>query len=245
LSKTTIILLGASLVLVTLPFALADETKADCETSVGGTHPGVQPWPGYGQTDALRTLFYAIDTGHHLNVCEGEHWDGQDNVQPGQNPGVGAGCHPVTSTGSAPSLFVGSCMNADPNEGAADPTGGNGQPLTFRVSTLSTSNDAQVYIATDVGLVGRAVVYQGVCQNAGGSLEGQSCGSAHATRTGTYLRDDTPGNVLATVVSSAGITRGHVAETDCNQSEYQSGAYDGTRGCGRDNTAISVETLLP
>jgi hypothetical protein len=232
-----------SLVLVTIPFALADETKADCEPNVTYNNKP-QPWIAYAQTDALRELWYgAVDPNHQLNLCEGEHWDGQDNVQSGENPGVGTGCTPTTGDLTTESIFIGSCMNSDPNQGGADPTV-NGQVLSFRVSFRSTGNSQQLYVAANIALVGRAVLYEGQCQG-GSGLEGDStCDSGHQGRTATYLRDDTPGNLLATVISSLGITKGHVSEQDCDQATYEKGAYDGTRGCGRDNTAITVETLL-
>ena len=48
-------------------------------------------------------------------------------------------------------------------------------------------------------------------------------------------------NVLARVITIAGITRGHVEDDDCDYETYELGRPDGVRSCGRDNTAITVE----
>lgn len=242
MSKITIAIFALGLVTVALPLAAADETKADCE-------PG-QQWIGYQQTDAFRTLVWSSPVGHKVTPCEGEHWDGQDNVQPGQNTGTGPTCTKNKLSGTDPNnFFFGNCMNRDPNEGAADPTGGNGQPLTFRVSRSAQGGTDETYIALNVGLVGRAVVYVGKCDAGSRNLEGAAgnCASS-AYRAGAYIRDDTPPNALAQVISAGGITKGHVSESDCNQTKYAEGANAPNGGdrskCGRENTAITVD-LLP
>lgn len=203
--RTTIILLAAAFVLVGVPFAAADESDPDCEAD--------QPWIGYRTTGPVRSVYYTNAPAplNTVNTCEGEHWDGQDSVQPDQS----TTCTPSANPDPA-DFFVGSCLNADPNTALGeDPT----NPLGFRVST----DGSQVYTAANIALVGRAAVYVG------------------QDSAGVYLRDNTPSNVLATVVSSARVTQGYVDETDCSQATYQEGAMTGTPLCGRDNTAITVE----
>lgn len=234
----TILTLG--LVAAAAPLALADETKADCE-------PG-QQWAGYASTDAQRELIQGF-TGDAVAPCEGEHWDGQDSVQPAQNPGTDADCGKgqTNANPSADDLFVGWCMAPNPNTGGADPLAGNNQPLTFRASSKGTSASREAYAGFDIALVGRAVVYAGECQGGGAGLEGASaCQGGGQQRAGVYLRDNTPGNVLAQAVSAPGITKGYVSEADCDQATYADGANHNDRTkCGRDNTAVTVQTLLP
>lgn len=242
MSKTSIALLCLGLVVVTIPLAAADETKADCE-------PG-QPWTGYSSTDSLRTLYHSIFvTGSDPTVdnCEGEHWDGQDSVyrndaQHNSAPGCGptvASLGPVTS--------VNSCTGWDDaqNGPSPDPTT-NGRVLDTRVSVRQLSNGAEVYVVTDIAVVGRAAVYAGACHGGVGLEGATACSGQLQDRTGVFLKDNTPGDVLATAVSALGVTKGHAAEGDCDQATYQRGAYSGDRSlCGRDNTAITVEALLP
>jgi hypothetical protein len=239
LSKTSIAIIGLGLIVVALPFAAAGETKADCE-------PG-QKWTGYTSSDAVRTFYHSIfttGTDPTVDNCEGEHWDGQDSVQPGYNPGQGAGCGPSVS-GDAHS--VASCANWDNSAfgSTPDPTT-NGRALDFRVSVRQLSNGGEVYAYANIAVVGRAAVYTGVC-NGGDGIEGAtSCNGQLQDRSAVYLRDNTPGNVLATVISAAGLTKGHAAEGDCDQTLYAQGAESGDRSlCGRDNTAITVDALLP
>ena len=240
MSKTIVSILAAALALVAAPLvAAADETDAACE----------QPyWIGYTTTQNVRATYYDFvnkDTDPYVNNCEGEHWDGQDQVAPTHNPGNGSGC---SATPSAEGDDVAHCMNNDPNQGSASPSS-NGQVVVFRVSTKRSTSGAEAYVGLDIAFVGRAVLYQGAC-TADGSMENHDCDKA-GTRTATYLRDNTDQltsgtNVLATIVSSAGITRGYPSEADCSQATYQQGAVNNDRTlCGRDNTAITVESVLP
>lgn len=241
MSKITLTLIAVALLSVpAIPLAMADETKADCE-------PG-QQWAGYTSTDGLRGLVGSIIGANTVRPCEGEHWDGQDSVQPAQNPGNGAGCNKAQNVLSPNSIFLGSCMSPDPNNGGADPLSGNGQPVVFRVSYLNAGGKTQeAYIALDIALVGRTAVYNGECQRGDTGIEGNSaCQGSGQSRTGVYLRDNTPGNILAQAVSAPGITKGHVAESDCDQATYAKGANTNNRDlCGRDNTAITVDSILP
>ena len=239
MSKTLVTILAASTALVAMPLGAASEADADCE----------QPyWIGYTSTQTVRALYYdLVDESQdpYVNSCEGEHWDGQDTVAPNHNPGNGEGCFLTPSADGD----VAHCMNSDPNQGAASPTSGNGQPVVFRVSTKTGTTGGEAYVGLDIAMVGRAALYNGACTT-GGSLEGDACDQGD-TRTGVYLRDNTDQatsgtNVLATLVSALGITRGYPAEGDCNQATYQQGAVENRRDlCGRDNTAITVETVLP
>lgn len=133
----------------------------------------------------------------------------------GQDP-INSGSTSCSATVDPEQLLVGVCLEQDPNtmsgEDAANPVG-------LRVSS---DGEDEVYTAANIVLVGRAVVYVGPDMAA------------------VYLRDNTPGNVLATVVSTARITQGYVSENDCDQAVYQEGAQTQTPLCGRDNTAITV-----
>lgn len=175
-----------------------------------------QPWIGYTTTTSVQS-FYENDLGAPggLYVCEGEHWDGQDTVAPGS----GNSCGTYADSVSPSSIAVGNCMYADAKP-RADAL--NAQPLGFRVS----SDGSQQYLGVDIALVGQAVLYHG------------------NGMVGVYLRDNTPVNGLATVVSAPGITKGYVSENDCDQATYQQGAMTNDRTlCGRDNTAITVMGL--
>jgi hypothetical protein len=238
LNRAFLTIMTLALVSVTLPLAVADETKADCE-------PG-QQWAGYATSDPNRVLIESLlGQENMIEACEGEQWDGQDSVEPAYNPGTGSDCTVGVTNADPNDLFVGSCMAPDPNSGGADPLAGNGQPVTFRVSKHSGSDSEQVYVAADIALVGRAATYAGECGDGGSGLEGSSsCASGGEQRAGVYLRDNTLGNLLAQAVSAPGITKGHVSEGDCSQSLYAQGANSGDRTlCGRDNTAVGVQLI--
>lgn len=242
MSKLSIALLCASLVVVALPLVSADETKADCESGQG--------WAGYTQTDPARELYHSIfvtGTDPTVDNCEGEHWDGQDSVYRSDADHQGTpGCGPVLSTSGATSLN--SCAGWDDaqNGPSPDPTT-NGRALDLRLSVRQTNDGAEVYVLTDIAVVGRAAVYDGVCSGSGAGLEGATaCSGSLQDRSAVFLKDNTPGELLATVVSAIGLTKGHAADGDCDQATYQHGAETGDRSlCGRDNTAITVDALIP
>ncbi|HET6405415.1 MAG TPA: hypothetical protein VFH78_12280 [Candidatus Thermoplasmatota archaeon] len=207
--RSIIVLLAASMTLVGMPVAAADEAHPDCEDG--------QPLVGYRSTLFLRDLLEGNPAG--LYACEGEHWDGQDTVQGDE----AASCTPTVSA-VPDDLFVAFCQGSDPN---AAPSLDASQPLAVRVGS---ANYEEAYASTNIGGVGRAVLYVG------------------PEMTAVYVRDNTPGNVLATAVSAPGITQGYVSENDCDQATYQGGAMAGDRTrCGRDNTAVTVQyaRLLP
>lgn len=230
----------ALLGLLLLPLAAADETHADCEKD--------QPWIGYGSTDVARHAVEGV-AGRAAVPCEGEHWDGQDPVQPAQDPGHGASCQRAQMLISPDSLFIGDCMSPDPNNGSADPLAGSGQPAVFRVSDRSHGGAAEAFVAADVWFVARASVYEGACSPLAGEggLEGDpSCQSGHAQdRSAWYVRDNTPGNLLATLVGGTSLTGRYVGETDCDQATYQASVEQGDRRCARDNTALTLDATLP
>ena len=245
--RTTIALLAASLFLLA-PLAGAtehdgpNETKADCEEG--------QPWIGYGRTDGARsTAENTTAEDADVRTCEGEHWDGQDNVQgqPENDPADQDG--PVCLTndaGGVDNFHVGNCMYSDPNTGGSDMLEKT-DPFNFRVSG-TTDGREELFVAIDIAQVGRAAVYVGHCSGGEESpgLEGaEKCEGSDQFRTGTYVRDNTPNNVLATIVSAPRLTQGYVSEADCTQAVYQHGAYHPPSDCGRDNTAISTELILP
>ena len=207
--RTIIVLLAASMTLVGLPLAAADEGAPDCE-------PG-QPLIGYRSTLFIRDMLVAQGLDDNLYVCEGEHWDGQDTVQ-GDQTATCAG----PSVNAVPSdLFVAFCQGADPNTA---PSLSTDQPLGVRAGS---SNLNEVYTSVNIGGVGRAALYLG------------------PNSAAIYLRDNTPGNVLANVVSAARITQGFPDELDCDQTTYHNGAMTPPSQCGRDNTAITIEYALP
>ncbi|GEM_PF-5078010 len=250
MTKLTIALLVGTLILGGLHVAAADESKADCEKNVewydanGVKHDDPQPWAGYKDTDPVRSLFYQADASEgnpvYFNNCEGEQWDGQDSVstyhatddpcQPDVNPDA---THPA----------VVQCMGVDPNTGSSNPLGGATIPVRLRLTGDNEgSTSQQYYLGVQIGAVGWAVIYLGEC-NGGSGLEGEaSCEHGHDAREGVYLRDDSPGNPLATVVSSLGLTKGYVSEGDCSEATYMKGAEEGNRReCGRDNTALGAD----
>lgn len=175
-----------------------------------------QPLIGYSSTLFVRDQLVNRGLDDNLYVCEGEHWDGQDSVQ-GDETGA---CSPTVN--AVPTdLFVGFCQAADPNAGPSlEPT----QPLGVRVGSANANS---VYASSNIAAVGRAAVYVG------------------PSEAGVYLRDNTPGNVLASAVSAARITQGVPGENDCSQETYQTGAFFPPSQCVRDNTAITVHYALP
>jgi hypothetical protein len=256
MTKLTITLLVGTMLLAGAHLAAADEGSADCEKNVtwtdaqGVKHNDPQPWPGYQDTDPARTLFYQADAAAGnpvlFNACEGEQWDGQDASSASYHPDSDP-CNPAFNTDTSHPAAV-DCMGSDPNQGTSNPLAGGGV-VRFRVTGDNEAGREQLYVAFQIGAVGWAAVYLGECDGTGGGLENDTKCQNDAThardlRQGVYLRDDTPGNALATVVSSAGLTKGYVSEGDCSQSTYQKGANEGDRRqCGRDNTAIGLEEL--
>lgn len=205
--NTKILFVAAALV-AGMPLAVADQAAPDCEDN--------QPWIGYGTTADLVTTYNNLGAPGGARTCEGEHWDGQDTVGSQSTTTTNCAAGPQVSASG-----VAWCMNADPNEGNADPTQG-ATPLGLRVS----SGDG-AYVGANIFSVGRAAIY----------TDGSNTVSV-------YLRDNTPGNLLAQVISAARITKGHVDENDCSQEEYQAGAESGNPDhCGRENTAITIILL--
>lgn len=237
MTKLTITFLTASLLLVGAPLGAAEEhtneTHADCEENQG--------WIGYTTTRPYTDIVDAVlGQDADVLVCEGEHWDGQDTVR-GEEPGRGpTGCQMISPEDG---LFVGNCLPTDPNNGA--PAIGQGV-LGLRVGARQSTTEA--YVGADIYGVGKAIVFLDPCA--------ADCGTA-GLLAGVYIEDNTDQilsgtNLLAIVVSAAGVTKGYVAEGDCTQGDaetegtYQYGAETGKRDqCGRDNTAISVQALIP
>lgn len=149
-------------------------------------------------------------------VCEGEHWDGQDPVyQDGARSD-----QPCASDVDPSRVHFSFCQSADAKEEESNVL--QAKPVGVRVS----SDGAQHYVALNIDQVGQAIVY------------------TDGTLAAAYIEDGNILNAVAIVVSSAGVTRGHVSEDDCNQETYQQGAMENDRQkCGRDNTAITV--VLP
>lgn len=230
MNKLTIALLVGMTLFAAVPLVHADESNPDCENNVtwkdadGNEHTNDQPWIGYTATEPfvgpINDILGATGTGAGLRTCEGEQWDGQDSVS-SYHPGT----EPCNADPAPDASTVTLCMGTDPNEGAST------LPVRTRVSESSGDNK-QAYAAADILMVGRAAVYVG--------QDGNTWTQA------VYLRDNTPGDVLATAVSAPGITKGYVSEGDCDESTYMSGAEQGNRNlCGRDNTAITVVETLP
>lgn len=208
--RTTILLLAAAFVAVSVPLAAADETAPDCESD--------QPWIGYRSTLTARDVYYANapEQGQSLNVCEGEHWDGQDTVQDDAPT-----CTPAVSADPA-DLFVGMCTGPDINGPVGDdPT----NPLGLRVS--STGDNA--YVGTNIALVGRAAVYVD-SSTAAVYVRDNTIGNVLATGVSA------PG-------ITRGYVSENDCDQDTYQTGAMN---DDRTLCGRDNTAITVEHgLLP
>lgn len=175
-----------------------------------------QPWIGYTSTSDVQATYESLGSPGGLYVCEGEHWDGQDTVGSQETSTSNCAAAPQVSASG-----VAWCMGSDPNEGDSDPTAG-ATPVALRVSAGDGA-----YVGSSIFSVGRAVVY-----------------TDGSNTVAVYIRDNTPGELLAQVVSAPRITQGHVDPNDCSQAEYQAGAeaHDGTK-CGRDNTAITLTIL--
>ena len=139
----------------------------------------------------------------------------------GQDP-INSGQTSCQGTIDLNNLLVGVCLGQDPNAISGE------DPLSTGIR-VSVDESGRVYGAANIILVGRAATYVG--QDA----------------VSVYVRDNTPGNVLATAVSAARITQGFPSENDCSQAVYQEGANTQQPLCGRDNTAITVvpSELLP
>ena len=216
------------LCLAALPSALADEAAAECEEG--------QPWIGYRTSEPARATAEPMleDAGFGFDACEGEQWDGQDAVQPGWSAPCAGYLHTVPEEAAA-----GMCLGADPNGmSGQDPLA----PLGFRAST---SELREGYLAANVVLVARVAVYVGTCGEDERGLEGEtSCQGARELRTGVYARDNTPGNVLATLVQCSTQIICYVSEGDCSHETYVRSAMTGERMCGRDNTAFGVSLIL-
>lgn len=93
------------------PSAGADEAKADCE-------PG-QAWIGYGTTDPIRETWESIPPPIGLRNCEGEHWDGQDSVEPTRAPPTSPPCLEADVDQANGVVYVAYCLGSDPNDGSA------------------------------------------------------------------------------------------------------------------------------
>ena len=248
MTKLSIAFLAACLFTVAIPAAIADETKADCEDT--------QPWIGYTSTTSVRDFVDAfmegVRPGSEADVCEGEQWDGQDTVQPEESGANSPPCNEGPFQTADGGLFVSNCMDADP-ETQGEYAGLGLNAVRARASTSNLQEGSkEAYVALDIFAVGRVIVYSGFCQSGDGEgLEGaESCDGARQGRNAVYVRDNTkqvlPVDALATAVSAPGITKGYVAEADCDQETYQKGAETNDRTlCGRDNTAITAQWILP
>lgn len=274
LIRSTIVFLALGLVVAGVPFAGAEhdpdaQKRADCENADN------QGWIGYNSSRTGRYLYENATNGEqksgfgdavdgHMNRaltlvlvdnCEGEQWDGEDSVNnaPNNEPtSTDGSCARLSETDARDFAFT-NCQRADINDNTDGPTGR--APLGARVSGTGSGDGAyqEAYVGLDIMLVGRAAVYAGTCSDDTSGLEGaEDCKSddsddhGREARTGVYVRDNTPNNVLAVIISTLGLTRGEAGEGDCTQENYYDGVESGDRSkCVRDNTAISGEFLLP
>jgi hypothetical protein len=261
MTRSTLALLAASMLLAAVPLSGAthdpdSEKKADCENAHN------QGWIGYNNSRTVRYLYENASKTSPFSTatvdnCEGEHWDGQDSVNNGANNEPTSTsetqCAPKASETSPTDFSVTQCQRADINDNGDGPLGRT--PVGARASGKGSGDGRyqEVYVGLDIMLVGRVATYQGTCSDGAAGLEGaQACDSGNSTahgrqtRSAVYVRDNTPQNVLAQAVSSAGVTRGEAGDGDCSQERYQDGVEAGSRAfCTRDNTAITAETLLP
>lgn len=173
-----------------------------------------QPWIGYRNTMAVMENYSALGSPGGVQPCEGEHWDGQDPLRSEWDSCVGA----FSTDPEGPS--AGLCMQQDPNAMSGDDVT---TPLGVRVSLDGT--DA-AYAAANVALVARVAVY------------------ADDDTVALYARDNTAGNLFATLLNPRWGWNPYISENDCDQATYQHGAMTGTPLCGRDNTAITLEHAL-
>lgn len=227
----------------TVRYLYENASSGDASTGLGAEADGV----------ANKALTVVV-----FDNCEGEHWDGQDSVNndPETNEPTTTSetqCAPKVSETSANDFSVTQCQRANINDGGDGPLGRT--PLAARASGKGSGDGKyqEVYVGLDIMLVGRVAAYQGACSDGTPGLEGaQRCDSGNSTihgrqsRSAVYLRDNTPQNLLAQAVSSAGITRGTAGDGDCSQERYYNGVEANSRDyCSRDNTAITVDFLLP
>lgn len=276
MTRLTLALLTASLLFAGAPFAGAthddsSEKRADCENAdnqgwigYNSSRTARQLYENASKGNNVIVGDSTVDpvlnkalTLVIVDNCEGEHWDGQDTVnnETTDEPTTtnDPTCTPKLSETAANDFSVTNCQRADINDNVDGPTGR--APLGWRVSGKGSGDGKhqELYVGLDILLVGRAAVYVGTCSDGTKGLEGaEKCDSqssaAHgrATRSAVYLRDNTPDNRLAFIVSSAGITRGEAGEADCSQEAYYQGVEEGNRSrCQRDNTALTVDALLP
>ena len=215
------------LALASLPIAVADEAAADCEDE--------QPWIGYRTSEPVRAAARpALEgMGIGLEACEGEQWDGQDAVEPDWTASCTGSVEPDPDGANA-----GICMGADPNAMSGD-------EVTTPVGVRASTAEREAYLGTNVLLVGRVALYAGTCGEGEPGLEGDaSCDGAREVRTGLYARDNTPGNILATLGQCTRWIICYVSESDCSHDTYVRGAMDPPSQCGRDNTALGASILL-
>lgn len=203
----------ALLPLVPLALALGLAPLA-AATPASEEHPDCeagQPWIGYRSTMPLMQAYAGLGAPGGLHPCEGEHWDGQDPLRSGWDSCSGSASLDPSA------LRAGLCMQADPNAGPSD------DPLNPVGVRLSTDGTDAAYAAANVAFVGRVAVY------------------ADDDTVAVYARDNTPGNMLVTILGPWRITQDYRPESDCDQATYQQGAMTGTPLCWRDNTAITLE----
>lgn len=184
--------------------------------------------------DAVRDATNGIVS---LEACEGEQWDGQDASGP-----AGPSHCPGPSSQLRPDAFLlALCGGPDPNPGSGS------DPLNPTRARVSSAGLREAYASGHVVFVGRVAVYAGTCAAGEDGLEGSAaCSGTRELRTGLYVRDDTPGNMLTHVATcwSSVICR-PPQETDCSHEAYMHGAMTGQQLCARDNTAFGVMVILP
>lgn len=223
--RTYVLVLSAALLLA--PVAAADEDTADCEEG--------QPW-FFAERSGVQPTFDALDaaTPGDLALCEGEQWDGQDNVDDQR-----AAC---TGTWDLDPPFVGLCLDRDPNSAPSDDLN---RPLGARASTDGSN---EVYTAIHVAFVSRAAIYVGTCGEGEAGLEGQaSCAGSRELRTGLYWRDNTFGNMITQLTPRCllSVIGCYPTEADCDYETYRVEQEVGGGYCDRDNTAFGASLILP
>ena len=108
-------------------------------------------------------------------------------------------------------------MDADPN---ARPGDDAASPAGARASGQASG---AAYASVRVAFVGRVALY------------------ADGDMVALYARDDTPSNLIASLLRPPSTIPEPPADSDCDQATYQDGAMAGDQRCGRDNTAVTLE----
>lgn len=233
------------------------ETDPFCERTRNGAPAN---YPGIGWYPELIRADSSVGPATVM-VCEGEHWDGQDSVQPqyANDPDETCTNQAVDVNQDSYNLAYNQC--ADPGD---NPQFDVFNPIGVRYSAQGDKealNHGSAYLFLRINGVGEVGTFAGGCHKLLGATtmygffngeQGCQGNQAGHGALGVYLQDDTPFslNLLASVVSALRLTKGYVSDGDCSQATYDQSAQNVAANpprpptCGRDNTAITIELLV-